>query len=244
MKTFTSILLPWLLTPLMFLAGCQANETKDDQANIPVVKQTDKPQKTELSGLSDNVTIQGVVTYFENRMLIGDQTLVVTLEDVSQADSSATTVARYHKRIKGQLPLYFAITYDPKHLKPGHRYNLRAKIIDTQSGAIDWQSTEAYPYVPDITRDINIRVRPVGYQNRKAAQYQTYLCGDKQEPLHVLVIGDKIKLTFRGGKWILPKATSVSGSKYQNARVMFWSHGQQAIYQEAGKGAIACRPSR
>lgn len=233
-----------LLIPLLFLTGCQANEAKDALADNPPVKPADTAKTQELSGLSDNVTIQGVVTYFENRMLIGDQTLVVTLEDISQADAPAKAIARYHKRIQGQLPLYFAITYDPKQLKPGHRYNLQAKIIDTQSGTVDWQSTQAYPYVPDITRDINIRVRPVGYQNRKAAQYQTYLCGDKQEPLHILVIGDKIKLSFRGNKWILPKTVSASGSKFENARVMFWSHGQEAVYQEAGQGAIACRLSR
>lgn len=200
-------------------------------------------QKTaSLSGLDPNkVVIQGAVTYSEDRYLLGNLTLVVRLEDISKQDAPAELVAEDRHNTKGQIPLSFAIHYDKRELKVGHRYNLRAQIIDTNTGAIQWLSTQAYPYIPGLTKDINIKVRSYNSQVRKASQFQTFLCGKKQEKLTVLLIGNKIKLDFRGGKWILEKVPSASGVKYQSGRITFWMKGPNAFYLEADKPTVNCQ---
>ncbi|MBN2605836.1 MAG: YbaY family lipoprotein [Thiotrichales bacterium] len=223
-----------LLTLLGFaLASCQANPTKPEEKAV-------KTQATNtLSGLDENkVVIQGVVTYTENRFLLGNQTLLVMLEDVSRQDVPAELISQDKHEIKGQIPLTFAIHYDKRKLKVGHRYNLRAQILDTTTGAVNWLSPQPYPYVPGLTTNINIKVRSFDSQVRKASQFQTFICG--KEKLTVLLIGNKIQLNFQGRQWILPQVKSASGAKYQTGSISFWMKGSNAVFMETGKPAKRC----
>lgn len=213
------------------LVGCQSDPTKpsDDTKN----------KTSQISGLDpNNVVIQGVVTYSENLFLLGNQTIVVKLEDVSQQDAPAKLIAEDKHEIKGQIPITFAVHYDKRKLKVGHRYDLRAQILDTTTGAINWLSTQSYPYVPGITENINIKVRSYNSQVRKASQFQTFTCG--KDKLTVLLIGTKIQLSFQNRKWILEQVPSASGSKYQAGSVSFWMNGSNAVYMETGKPAKRC----
>ncbi|BBN60600.1 YbaY family lipoprotein [Hydrogenovibrio marinus] len=222
------------LTLLGFtLASCQANPTKLEEPEAKT------QAKNTLSSLDENKgVIQGVVTYTENRFLLGNQTLLVMLEDVSRQDAPAELISQDKHEIKGQIPLTFAIHYDKRKLQIGHRYNLRAQILDTTTGAINWLSSQPYPYVPGLTQDINIKVHSFDSQVRKASQFQTFMCG--KEKLTVLLIGKKIKLTFQGRQWILPQVQSASGAKYRTGSISFWMKGANAIFMETGKPAKRC----
>lgn len=216
------------------LSGCQSNPSKP----------TDKPNQADtkkISGLNSNkVVIQGVVTYTENLFLLGNQTLVVKLEDVSRQDAPAELIAEDKHDIKGQIPITFAVHYDKRQLKVGHRYNLKAQILDTDTGAINWLSPKPYPYVPGITDNINIQVRSYSSQVRKASQFQTFSCGKKREKLTILLIGKRIQLSFQNRKWILLQVPSASGAKYQGGPITFWMKGANAVYMEQGKPSLRC----
>lgn len=191
---------------------------------------------------SDNepITIKGTVTHSENRLLTGNLILHVVLEDVSLADKPAEILGQFEQPISSQVPLKFTLSYPPNALKPGHRYNLRATIKDADTHKTEWLTTEAIPYIPDVTKDIQITVKPIAKAAKTLEQNLHYQCGS--EKIEVLMISQEvIKLTRKNGKWILKQTRSASGAKYENGPLTFWIKGKEAMLEERGAKPITCK---
>jgi putative lipoprotein len=72
--------------------------------------------------------IRGTATDRERMALPPGAVLVVALQDISRADAPAETLAEARVPIAGQVPIGFALPYDPARIQPGHRYALRGTI--------------------------------------------------------------------------------------------------------------------
>lgn len=155
-------------------------------------------------------------------------------------DVAAEQITTFEKPIKSQIPLHFQLRYDPKVLKPGHRYNLRARIENTQTGKLEWITTEAYPYIPGITENIELRVKPIVKAQKMKSNQLYYQCGD--DKVSVILIGSNtLKLNRDGQGWILKQLQSASGAKYKNSQMSFWMKGNQAMLEEKDEKPVNCQ---
>lgn len=73
-------------------------------------------------------SLDGEVFYLQRMALPPAAILTVSLQDVSRADAPVVVLARQSGPIKGQVPLPFNLTYDPKQVQAGHRYAVSAHI--------------------------------------------------------------------------------------------------------------------
>ena len=100
-------------------------------------------------GSAKMATVTGTVTYLQRVALPPDAELRVALEDISPEDASARTVASTSIVTEGkQVPIPFAIDYDPDQVDASHTYSIQAEIW--VGGERRFVTTEAYPV---ITRD-------------------------------------------------------------------------------------------
>jgi putative lipoprotein len=105
-------------------------------------------------------SVDGEVFYLQRMALPPTATLKVSLQDVSVADAPAQVLASQSGPIKGQVPLPFHLTYDQKHVQPGHTYAVSARIeVDGELLMIS-----AERYTVDLTLDekppVKIRLSP------------------------------------------------------------------------------------
>src|SRR5215207_3872265 len=73
-------------------------------------------------------TVAGVATYRERIALPPDTAVRVRLEDVSRADAPAVVLGEHVITEHGQVPIPFAVSYDPAPVVPNGGYTLRARI--------------------------------------------------------------------------------------------------------------------
>jgi putative lipoprotein len=98
-------------------------------------------QPSRLSGI-----LNGTVTYRERIALARDAVVEVTLEEVSRADAPATIIAAQTIEAQGaQVPLAFALTYDPAQITPRDIWVVRATI--KEGDQLAWTSTQRYPVI-------------------------------------------------------------------------------------------------
>jgi putative lipoprotein len=89
-------------------------------------------------------TVTGTVSYRQRIALPSDAIVKVRIEDVSLADAPAKSVAEEKISTEGrQVPITFAIKYDPAVINPAHRYQIRATI--TSGDRLLFTTTTAYP---------------------------------------------------------------------------------------------------
>jgi uncharacterized lipoprotein YbaY/heat shock protein HslJ len=108
--------------------------------------------------------VTGVVTYRERIALPPDAVVIVRLEDTSRADAPATVIGEQVIDPMGrQVPIPFAVSYNPAQINQSGRYTLRARIEDA-AGSLLWTNTQAYPVITggNPTSDIEIVVMRVG----------------------------------------------------------------------------------
>ncbi|VVN86664.1 YbaY family lipoprotein [Pseudomonas fluorescens] len=106
-------------------------------------------------------SLDGEVFYLQRIALPPNATLRVSLQDVSLADAPAVVLDEQSGPVKGQVPLPFHLSYDPAHVKPGHRYSVSARIeVD---GRLMFISTEHHAVQLDgkDPQPLNIRVDAV-----------------------------------------------------------------------------------
>jgi putative lipoprotein len=101
---------------------------------------------TDPTPLTEQVT--GTVTYRERIALPAEAVVQVTLEDVSLQDVAATVIGETTITNPGQVPIPFAVEYDPSAIVPNNTYTVRARI--SVSDDLWFTNTTAYPV---ITRD-------------------------------------------------------------------------------------------
>lgn len=93
--------------------------------------------------------VAGNVTYRPRIALPPDAVVRVTVEDVSRADAPSTTLADTTINTdRRQVPIPFSISVDRSRLEAGHRYAVRAQILDN-SGALMWTTDTVHPVDAD-----------------------------------------------------------------------------------------------
>ena len=141
-----------VITPGFQITLTAANGTVYDvhtgsDANVPMLlctpaagePSTETPQNTvELAGV-----LTGTVTYLQRIALPAGSVINVELQDVSRADAAAAVLATQTITTTGEnVPIAFALTYDPGQIEERFTYAVRARILI--DGVLRWTSTERY----------------------------------------------------------------------------------------------------
>jgi membrane-bound inhibitor of C-type lysozyme len=164
----------------------------------------------------------------------------VTLEDTSKADAIATMLGEARITIeRNQVPISFAIEFDPDRIESRHRYAVRARILDPQ-GALRWTSTRAYPVItggqPSL---VDVQVEAVRSPGAGAAPQTLIFVCDEGE-FRVRMSPGQVELVLSDRTLVLPQVPAASGAKYQEGRTVFWNQGNEARFEIDGKVYPAC----
>lgn len=87
--------------------------------------------------------LQGTAMYHERIALPPDAVFEVELQEVSRADAPAVVLGRYTLDPAGQPPFRFEIAYDDAAVQAGHRYTVRAAVM--QQGRLLFTTDTLYP---------------------------------------------------------------------------------------------------
>ncbi|MGE5603550.1 MAG: YbaY family lipoprotein [Nitrososphaerales archaeon] len=124
------------LPPLM--AGPEPTPVAGAAPAAPLTTET----RSEPTPAPATAVISGQVTYRERIALQNDAIVEVELQDVSRAGAPALIVGWQRIETQGkQVPIPFAIEYNPAAINPANMYNLRARIIE--GGLVTWLTTDA-----------------------------------------------------------------------------------------------------
>ena len=107
-------------------------------------------------------SVSGTVSYRQRIALPPDAVVHFVIEDVSQADAPAKSLAEEQIQTAGkQVPISFDIKYDPASLDLTHRYQIRATI--TSGGKPLFTTATAYPVLTNgaPVKQVEILVEPV-----------------------------------------------------------------------------------
>jgi len=91
---------------------------------------------------SKEATVTGSVFYRERMAMPPNAIVEVSLIDVSRADAKAVLLARLTIDEPGQVPVAFALSYDPSLIDERNTYQVQARIL--VDGRLAWISTTAH----------------------------------------------------------------------------------------------------
>jgi putative lipoprotein len=186
------------------------------------------------NGHTLDASINGTVTYRERIALPPDAVVVVTLEDVSCADAPAPVIAQQTIKPQGQVPITFALRYDPTALDARHQYTVRARIDDAQGKPL-WTTSDFYPVSPREPHPIDILV------HRVPATSSSFLfkCSGLDFVAHVQP--DSARIDVANRTFELRRMPSASGAKFGNGAVTFWNKGREALFEIDGVSYRDCK---
>jgi uncharacterized lipoprotein YbaY len=117
---------------------------------------------TGVDGAGVQARVVGTITYLQRVALPPDAVIEVRLLDVSRADVPALTIAETMFRLsERQVPIEFALEYDPRRIDKRHRYTIQARII--QSNRPRFISARPYPVITGgHPNTVNVIVVPTG----------------------------------------------------------------------------------
>lgn len=188
-------------------------------------------------------TITGSVSYRERIALPPDAKLIVSLEDVSRADSSAVFIAQQTLQPKGQVPIAFNLRYLPSAIDRKNRYAVRAVILDSQD-ALMWTSTEAHVIsFNEAEKPLTIMLQHVVDPNPVAAPPVNTGVAYKCKDLEFIAKfeKEKIQILLPGRNLMLPQVISGSGARYTDGSTTFWSKGNNALFEMNGVSYQGCK---
>ncbi len=95
----------------------------------------------------EKVTITGTVSYLQRIALPLDTTIVqVQLLDISKQDIRALVLGQQTITPEHQVPIPFAVSYNPEDIIPNHRYAIQARITDLD-GTLRFTTTQVYSVI-------------------------------------------------------------------------------------------------
>ncbi|WP_424363029.1 YbaY family lipoprotein [Methylocystis parvus] len=74
-------------------------------------------------------SVTGSVTYRERIALPQGYVLRVELRDISRQDAASEEIASIEMRPRRQVPIRYALRYDPRRIDPAHMYSVSARIL-------------------------------------------------------------------------------------------------------------------
>lgn len=102
---------------------------KGNQATITKANQPFYQDCKTMTPAASN-TVSGTVSYRERIALPPDAIVKVQLQDISRMDAPAVTLAEQTIQTQGQqVPIPFALKYDPAKIREGNVYTVRAQIL-------------------------------------------------------------------------------------------------------------------
>ena len=195
--------------------------------------------------LAAPVQLPGEVTYRERIALPPDARVSVALEDVSRADTPATTISKTEFTPETQVPIPFSLTYKTSDINNNHRYALRAQIRSADNQLL-WATVEHYGVLTqDSPKDrVSLQVaradqNSVTNQSSDDARRLAYEC-DQLLAL-VVVNANTAMIHVNGTDLQLQQAPAASGARYTNERAEFWSKGDEATITLDGETFTNCR---
>ncbi len=112
--------------------------------------------------------ISGTVTYLPRIALPSEAIVEVQLQEVSRQDAPATVLATQTTPAQSrQVPIPWALVYDPNWLEVNAKYVVRARI--TAAGRLIWTSDTAFPVLQSGQPTDNLEIRVVQVSSPPAA---------------------------------------------------------------------------
>lgn len=106
-------------------------------------------------------TLHGTATYRERMALPPGAVLEVALLDIARADAPADRLAAATIPIAGQVPIPFALPYDPARLSPRGRHAVSGRIL--LDGRVLFRTDSVHPVDPAAPSPVELRlVRAAG----------------------------------------------------------------------------------
>ena len=114
-------------------------------------------RRTASTSPSGTAVITGTISYLSRIALDPKAVIDVQLQDVSQADAPAKTIASQSIDANGQqVPIAFTLPYDPAVINAKNRYALAVRI--SVDGQLRFVNTTAIPVLTNGARSTNLEV--------------------------------------------------------------------------------------
>jgi putative lipoprotein len=187
-------------------------------------------------------TVSGTLTYRQRIALPAGSIIHVALVEIRGKATESVVLSDQSFPASGQVPIPFAITFDPKVVDPARHYAVRARITDAD-GRVFWATPRPVPVLTQgHPNQAEVMVAPAGsYQIAPPATF-FFEC----EGLEFTARHDPkgIYLFLPGRTLLLPETPSASGAKYSDGKAVFWSKGEEALLEVDGTTYKACKNNR
>lgn len=111
-------------------------------------------------------TLSGTVTYRERMALPINASINVRLLDVSRMDVPARVLGEDNRAAQGQsVPIPYSIDYDPKLIRDGMSYAVRAEIRSA-GGKLMWTTDTVHPVLTRDAPSDGVEIRVVRVPDR------------------------------------------------------------------------------
>lgn len=148
-----------------FLKALEATTRFETQGDVVRLYAGDSPILVfgagATGGAPAKASVTGTVTYRQRSALAPNAVIEVKLLDVSRADAPALTIAEQVIKPAGQqVPIGFALSYDPSRIDSRHRYAVQARILE--DGKLRFISQTQYRVLTQGgTAQVEVVVQPV-----------------------------------------------------------------------------------
>ena len=185
-----------------------------------------RSKSTELRQLA------GTVSYRERMALPPGSNVTVTLVEVSSEEY--LIIAEEIIEPSGQVPIPFALEYEPDAIQPERDYAIRA-VIKSPDGETLWTTVEPFP----ITDFDNAQEMEILLSKEGSKQQISMLPGhifQADDTQFTAYFGDgRVHLILPdSGMVILPEVQAASGAKYTDGSTTFWNKGDEAFIEVGG----------
>jgi putative lipoprotein len=186
--------------------------------------------------------VSGTLTYRQRSALPAGALIHVGLVEVRGKASESLVLVEQSFVAPGQVPIPFALAYDPKAIDPARHYAVRARITDS-GGRVFWATPRPVPVLTQgHPEQVEVLVAPAGsYQIAPPATF-FFECNGMEFTARHDPRG--IFLFLPAGTLLLPETPAASGAKYTDGRATFWSKGEEALLEVDGKAYPNCRNNR
>jgi len=186
-------------------------------------------------------TLRGTLTYPQRIALPPDA--VVTVALVEQRGKAAAAVVLRETSFPAagrEVPLGFALPYDPAGIDPARHYALRARVTDA-AGVTLWATRRPVPVLTHGHGETaDIRLAPALASHRLAPPVTLFFdCPERSFSLRHE--GEGVRLRFEDGELFLLPAPAASGAKYTDGETLFWQKGDEARVEFSGSPPMTCR---
>ncbi|MGE5256200.1 MAG: YbaY family lipoprotein [Hyphomicrobiales bacterium] len=196
----------------------------------------------DTSSAHSTETVSGTLTYRQRSALPPGSVIHVGLVEVRGKASDSVVLFEQSFVASGQVPIVFALAYDPKVIDPAKHYAVRARITDS-GGRVFWATPRPAPVITQgYPTEVEVLLAPAG--SNETAPPATYFF--ECEGLEFTARYDQkgIYLFLPGRTLLLPEIASGSGAKYTDGKTTFWNKGEEALLEVDGKTYPQCRNNR